>query len=186
MDKPLSIQQLAKMGIPPDADIETWESIYKKTLELAAKILDHCEETGEVFDNLIAIPRGSYYPINIVARELGCSGVDILHASIASYKIGAGGRGEGFIIGQMPTKKQLNGKNLLIIEEVCDTGHTLAYLNDRFKKAGAKLVRTGVLHYKPERSQTGFVPNWWVRQTDNWVVYPWEINEFNGRQADVK
>jgi hypoxanthine phosphoribosyltransferase len=163
--------------IPDDAIQESWDDIYKKSVELAELIKNHCEETGERFDAMVVVPRGGYYPANIVSRRLGFEADDMLHASIGSYKQGSTGRLPDFQLGQMPTDKEVKGKNLLIIDEVCDTGYTLEFLMKHLKKQGAALVRSGVLHYKPSLSRTGFKPDWSVATTDKWVVYPWEADE---------
>jgi hypoxanthine phosphoribosyltransferase len=168
--------------IPDDAMRETWDSVYEKSLELAARIEKHCRETGEQFDSIVVVPRGSYYPVNIVARELGFESVDLLHACVSSYVPVSTQRTE-FTLGQMPTDEEIEGKNLLIIEEVCDTGHTLKYLTDLFKQQGAELIRTGALHYKPDQSQTGFKPDWYAAETDKWIVYPWEVHDSNGKNS---
>jgi hypoxanthine phosphoribosyltransferase len=170
-------------GIPEDALRETWESVYEKSLELAARIEKHCRETGEQFDAIVVVPRGSYYPVNIVARELGFESVDLLHACVSSYVPVSTERKVDFTLGQMPTDDEVKGKNLLIIEEVCDTGHTMKFLNDRFMNQGATLVRTGALHYKPGKSETGFKPDWYGTETDKWIVYPWEIHDSNGKSS---
>ena len=161
--------------IPADALVETWESIHKMSLDLAAKIEKHIHSTGEKFDAMIVVPRGSYYPANIVSRRLGFSANGLLHACLESYEQQGTKRLTDFKLGQMPTKAELAGKKLLIIEEVCDTGRTLSFLVKRFKSQGAVLIRSGALHYKPGLSQTGFVPDWFVIETDKWIVYPWEL-----------
>lgn len=172
--------------IPADALHETWESVYQKSVQLAKLIKRHCQQTGERFDAMVVVPRGSYYPVNIVSRELGFTATELLHACIESYKSGSTTRQAEFKIGQMPTRGQVAGKNLLIIEEVCDTGHTLKFLEERFKRQGATGLRVGVLHYKPGQSQTNFVPDWFVSKTDQWIVYPWELHEANGQHVSVK
>ncbi len=173
-------------NIPDDALIETWDSVYKQSVKLAAQIEAHCRETGEKFDAIIVIPRGSYYPVNIVARELGFEAVDLIHASIGSYVSTTTTRNDKFELGQMPTDAEVAGKNLLIIDEVCETGNTLVFLTDRLKQQGAALLRTGALHYKPSRSQTEFVPDWYVVKTDKWIHYPWESHDTKGKQSIAK
>lgn len=168
-------------GFPPDALRETWDTVHDKSITLADKIEAHCLATGEHFDFMVAIPRGSYGPANIVTREFGIEAPRLLHACLTSYKDGATERSSGFIIGQMPTPEQVRGQDLLIIEDVCDSGHTLTFLTTLLQLAGAGLVRTGVLHYKPTRSTTGFQPDWWVTETDNWVVYPWDTRKRQDR-----
>ncbi|HVX24423.1 MAG TPA: phosphoribosyltransferase family protein [Candidatus Saccharimonadales bacterium] len=166
--------------------VETWKSVYLKSLQLSQQIRDHCAETDERFDAMVVVPRGSYYPANILSRELGFGAVDLLHACIHSYATGASERREHFEVGQMPPPEMIRDKNLLVVEEVCDTGQSLHFLFDYLQTAGAGLVRTGVLHYKPERSETDFVPDWYVTQTNDWIVYPWEVHEINGESAGVK
>lgn len=171
--------------IPDDARRETWDSVCDASLQLAAMIEAACVKSGERFDAMIVIARGSYYPVNIVSRELDFQATDMLHVSMRSYVVGSKQR-EEFKLGQMPARSQLDGKNLLIIDEVCDTGRTFEFLTGWLKQQGAALVRTGVLHYKPGQSQTGFVPDWFVVQTDDWIVYPWEVVEYEGRSTHVK
>lgn len=173
-------------NIPATAVRETWESIYDKSLELAQRIEKHSRETGEQFDIILVVPRGSYYPVNIVSRELGFSSTDLLHACISTYVSNGIDRHTEFKLGQMPTREDIAGKHILIIEEVCDTGHTLQYLHNFLQEQGAELIRVGVLHYKPGKSQTGYKPDWYIAETDEWIVYPWEPHEAQGEFSQVR
>lgn len=179
--------ELAEMGIDPSALIETWESIHKKSVMLADMIINDCKnlEEAELFDKVVTIPKGGLYPANIVTREIACRSIDILAAAMGSYKPGTTTRGK-IIYGQLPSREDVEGKNLLIIDEVCDSGRTLLDLVNRLKELGAKQIKTAVLHYKPGKNETGFIPDWYVEETDEWIVYPWEINEFKGRSAKPK
>ncbi len=170
----------------PDTLRESWESVYEMSLQLAKRIEADCRARGEQFDALLVIPRGSYYPANIVSRELGFEAVDLLQACIGSYETGSTERATKFKLGQMPTEAMIRGKDILIIEEVCDTGHSLTFLADYLHEAGSGLVRTGVLHYKPGRNQTGFRPDWFIKETDQWIVYPWESSEERGQTSQVR
>ncbi|MBI2589349.1 hypothetical protein HYW35_04080 [Candidatus Saccharibacteria bacterium] len=180
----LTAAQLAKMGIDANAQIETWQSIYKKSVKLADMIAKSCKhiKPAELFDKVVTIPKGGLYPANIVTREIGCRSIDILTAAMGSYPPGSNHR-QKITYGQLPSRDDIEGKNILIIDEVCDSGRTLLDLVNRLKRLGAKQIKTGVLHYKPGKNETGFIPNWYVEATDNWIVYPWEINEFKGRNS---
>lgn len=158
------------MNIPNEKVHESWEDVYQKSVALAKMIKD----SGEHFDVMVVVPRGGFYPANIVSRELGFGAVDIVQASIGSYN--ANQQGE-FKIGQMPAAEQVRNKSLLIIDEVCDTGKTLNYLVEYLKDVGAQQCKTGVLHYKPGQSQVNFVPDWSVETTNAWIVYPWEEHD---------
>lgn len=170
-------------NVPPDAVIETWDSVYEKSLNLARVIAESCQASGERFDLMMVVPRGAYYPANIVARELGFGATELVHASVRSYEVAEQGE---FMVGQMPLPDQITGKNLIIIDEVCDTGKTLNYLVECLYDMGANLVRSGVLHHKPAQTQTGFVPDWSVVTTDKWVVYPWEEHDDGALRSQVR
>lgn len=164
----------------------TWADVEAASLRLADMIQDHCQKTGECFDKMLIVPRGGYFPAAIVARVLGFEASDMQHACITSYTAGKTKRDKKFSYGQMPANQDIAGKHVLVVEEMCDTGHTLAELTRWLKEAGASAVRTGVLHYKPRRSQTNFRPDWWVMETDKWVVYPSEQYEISSTESTVR
>ncbi|MDQ3123330.1 MAG: hypothetical protein M3Q14_01445 [bacterium] len=171
-------------GFPLGALRENWNSVYDLSRNLAEVIRSDSSRRGEQFDAMVVIPRGSYYVANIVSRELGFLAPDILHMCMTSYDNGVTERKEVFQYGQMPSLEEVDGKDLLIIEEVCDSGETIAHASQLLKLAGAGLIRSGALHYKPQRSTTGYKPDWYGITTDAWIVYPWEVNEANGINAN--
>jgi len=173
------------VDIPADAVHETKDDIFAKAVKLAGIIEADCQKSGEAFDMMVILPRGAFYPANIVSRKLGFTSMDILSASISAYKEGRSDR-QDFKLGQMPTEEEVSGKNLLIIDEVCDTGFTLQYLTNYLKNYGAKQVKSGVIHYKPGRSETHYEPDWYVEKTDKWIVYPWEENEIGSKPSAAK
>jgi hypoxanthine phosphoribosyltransferase len=163
----------------------SWEDAYGISYDLGQRVIDHCVKTGEAFDKLLTVPRGGLFPTNVVSREINCSGVNILQASLGSYEDGSTERNTGFEYGQMPREEDVADKDILIVEEVCDTGHTLVELHRILGEMGAKSLRSAVLHYKPGQTETGFVPDLAVNTTDRWIVYPWEENELNGKNSGV-
>jgi len=90
----------------------------------------------------------------------------------------------GLVLGRLMTDL-LNVKNLaltetfpterrvLIVDEICDTGNTLLRITRgplyRFCN-----IKTAVIHVKPWRK---FNPDWWMVETSDWIVYPWEVFE---------
>lgn len=163
----------------------SWDDAVQLCLELARQIIERCQETGEVFDKVLTIPRGGLFPTNIIVREIGCRGIDILQACLSSYDVGATKRNTKFKFGQLPGKELVESKNVLIIDEVCESGFTLTELYRILKDMDVGLLRCAVLHYKPGKSQTGFVPDFYVDTTNRWIEYPWEVNEQNGNNLQM-
>jgi hypoxanthine phosphoribosyltransferase len=163
-----------------------WDDALGISYELGQRIIKHCAETGEAFDKILAVPRGSYYPTNIIARLVGAKGTDILQASLGSYDDGEEVRNDDFEYGQMPTEADISGNNILVIEEVCDTANTLTELDRQLREMGMVLGRYATLHFKPAKNETGFLPDLWVDTTDRWIVYPWEPLEEEGNEQKVQ
>ena len=68
-------------------------------------------------------------------------------------------------------RKDLTDVNLLIIEDIVDSGRTLSYLTDYFKQKGANSVHTATLLDKPSRRTHEFQPEYCGRQIpDEFVV----------------
>lgn len=69
---------------------------------------------------------------------------------------------------------KLHDKKILLVDDISDTGKTfvrgIAYL----KELGAKEILTASLLIKPK---TNYLPDYYVRNTDRWVIFPYEIRE---------
>ncbi len=66
------------------------------------------------------------------------------------------------------TPSEFNRSQVLIVDDIADSGHTLDSWSD---------YPTAVLHYKPHTSKV--IPTIWAikHETDDWIVYPWEHPE---------
>jgi hypoxanthine phosphoribosyltransferase len=63
----------------------------------------------------------------------------------------------------------LQGKTILLVDDVADSGRTLA-LALQLLEAGGGEVRTVCLYAKP---QTVLEPTYAWRHTDRWIMFPW-------------
>ena len=151
-----------------------WHEVTQLSLDLADKIIEGMRKTGERFDYLIAVPRGGYHPANIVARRLGLSPTQLLQFCIKTYSDETDRKTGKVETGQTPLPEQIQGKNLLIVDDVSDSGETLDYITTWLKRHGAKNVRTATLHFKPSQNTTSQAPDFYIAKIDGWVNYPWE------------
>lgn len=128
------------------------------------------EQVGTDYDVVLAITRGGLVPAGMLAYRLGFR--NILVAAVVYYD-DAGQPAEQPTFFQFPSDPLLHDRRVLIIDEVWDTGTTIAAVVGRVELAGGRPT-TAVLHYKPARSKVELVPDFHVAATDDWVVYPFK------------
>lgn len=141
------------------------ETIKARVAELAAQIsADYADGDNLV---LVGVLKGAFIFLADLARRLTVSHhVDFI--ALSSYNRGATATGAVRLI--MDTRSSVTGRNVLIIEDIVDTGYTLNYLLQTFNARKPASLRACVLLSKPERRQVevevdylGFeIPDVWV------------------------
>jgi hypoxanthine phosphoribosyltransferase len=117
--------------------------------------------------HLIGVLKGSVFFLTDLARELGGE-VSFDFLSVSSYGHGTDSTGEVKLIKDLDVS--IEGKTVLVVEDILDTGLTLKYLLRFFEEKKPKHLRVVVLLDKVERriadvkaDYTGFViPNEFV------------------------
>lgn len=134
--------------------------------------------------HLISVLKGSVFFLTDLARELGGE-VSFDFLSVSSYGQGVDSTGEVKLIKDLDVS--IEGKTVIVVEDILDTGLTLKYLLRFFEEKKPKHVRVVVLLDKVERriadvqaQYTGFViPNEFV------VGYGLDFDERYRNLADV-
>ncbi len=143
--------------------IQSWRDVYNLTLQLSERIV----ASGFKPNVIVGIARGGWIPARILSDVLY---MDTLQNIRIEYYTDVGSKGKEPKITQ-PLTGSMKGKNVLLIDEVADTGDTLQHAIDHIKNLGVKEVRSAVLHYKPTST---VVPDYYMVETTSWIVYPWE------------
>lgn len=98
--------------------------------------------------HLICILKGGVFFTCELAKRLNMP-VTMDFMSVSSY--GAGTVSSGVVRIIKDLDEPLEGKNVLIVEDIIDSGRTLAYLIEVLKQRGPKDIRLCTLLDKPER-----------------------------------
>ena len=122
------------------------EEIKQRTKELAKDILD---ETGNKLYT-ITVLEGAVPFSNDLISALKDYGVEIVNESIklSSYK---GTKSLGKIVMENDLDMDVKGKDILIIEDILDTGTSLNFLKQHLIQKGAKNIKIVALLNKKER-----------------------------------
>ena len=125
----------------------TREEVQEKVRELAREIAQ--DLAGEEV-TLLCILKGSVFFAADLARELPLP-VYLEFMRVESY--GAGTASSGRVKILQDVDGDLAGKNVLVVEDILDSGHTLRALQDLLSKRRPKTLRTAVLLDKPSRRE---------------------------------
>jgi len=101
--------------------------------------------------HLIAVLKGAFVFLSDLIRYMD-GNVSLDFMAVSSYAKGTTSSGEVRLLKDLDTT--LDGKNVVVIEDIVDTGLTLAYLQDILRARGPRSLRTACLLSKPARRQT--------------------------------
>ena len=125
----------------------TEEEISKKILEVADRINKDYE--GREL-TLICVLKGGVMFMCDLARKLNLS-VRLDFMSVSSY--GSETKSSGVVKIIKDLDDSIDGKNVLVVEDIIDSGNTLSYLIDILKKRGPKSIKLCTLLDKPSRRE---------------------------------
>ncbi|MBS1719006.1 MAG: hypoxanthine phosphoribosyltransferase [Armatimonadetes bacterium] len=124
------------------------DAIQDRIQEMATQINQDYE--GETL-LLVGVLKGSYLFLADLAKRL-TGDVQIDFVQVSSYKGGKSTTGVVQIIKDLDVL--IEGRNVLIIEDIVDTGLTLSHLLELLKTRRPKTIRIASLLRKPEALQT--------------------------------
>ena len=123
----------------------TEEQIEQRVRELGAEI---SKVYGDEPVCPICILKGSVFFTCELAKRI-TSPVEIEFMSVSSYGSGTSSSGVVRIVNDLGTS--IEGKNVLVIEDIIDSGRTLSYLLENLKTRNPKTLRLCTLLDKPDR-----------------------------------
>jgi hypoxanthine phosphoribosyltransferase len=147
-------------------EVPTWNQVHDMLFSQAEKI----RQSGFKPDVIVGITRGGWVPSRVLSDLLDTP-------SLATVRV-------KFYVGVAQTTNEpvltqglsmtVAGENALVVDEVADTGKSLALAKAHVLQQGAKEARTATLYVKPWST---FKPDYYEKETRLWVVFPWETKE---------
>lgn len=138
-------------------------------------------ESGYRPNYIIGVWRGGA-PVGIAVQEfLDVLGVPSDHIAIrTSYYSGINEtKDEVSVYGLNYVIRKLESEDsLLIVDDVYDTGLSVEQIVTDLKKACKKNtpeIRVATPFYKPNKNKSGKVPDYFLHETDKWLVFPHEL-----------
>ena len=132
------------------------EKIIKEVLVSEEDIRAKVKELGDIITKdykdkdliVVGILKGAVVFMSDLCREIKLP-ILMDFMSVSSYGKSSVSTGEVRIVKDLDYS--VENKDILIVEDIIDTGYTLSYLTDNLKKRGAKSVKIITLLDKPDR-----------------------------------
>jgi len=122
------------------------EDIHERVQALAQEIArDH-----PLGVHLVCVLKGAFVFLSDLARALPCD-ITLDFIALSSYGASTKSSGQVQLIKDLDTP--IEGRDVVIVEDIVDTGLTLTYLQDILKARSPRSLRTACLLSKPSRRQ---------------------------------
>jgi hypoxanthine phosphoribosyltransferase len=128
----------------PSSVLISETAIRQRVAEMAAEIRRDFPEHVHI----IAVLKGAFMFLSDLVRHIEGS-VSLDFMAVSSYAKGTTTSGEVRLLKDLDNT--LDGKNVLIVEDIVDSGLTLQYLQDILRARNPRVLRTACLLSKPSR-----------------------------------
>ena len=128
------------------------EQVQARITELAAEISRDYPPGDDL--HLVAILKGAFLFLGDLIRAMPRT-VTIDFMAVSSYAKGTTSSGEVRMVKDLDSG--LEGRNVIIVEDIVDTGLTLSYLQEILRARSPKTLRTACLLSKPSRRMVDVV-----------------------------
>ncbi len=148
--------------------IYNWEDAYG----LAEKVAGKISRDKFLPDRIIGITRGGWVPSMMLSDLLEVK--DLLSVRVEHW--GVTGEKDAKAVLKYPLQTDLSGKKVLLVDDLTDTGDSIAVALEEIKKHNLEEIRTATLIHK---KQSRIEPDYYAQKTDKWqwIILPWNINE---------
>ncbi|MEM3087195.1 MAG: phosphoribosyltransferase [Halobacteria archaeon] len=152
----------------------SWDDVARLVRRVAREVVDE----GWRPEAIVAISRGGLFHGRVLSDLLG---IPALYAvKVEHWGVTATITGEARVAA--PLSGPVEGKRVLAVDDIADTGDSLALVRKHLEERGAGETRLATLHYLPSSKVR---PDFYGKTLQSWVwvVYPWNFTEDLGNVA---
>jgi len=159
------------------------DDLVRDSFTLAGMVFD----SGYRPDVLLAVWRGGT-PVGVAIHEfLLYKGLNTYHAVVKAESY------TGIEKRRRPKVEHLDsvlqvvpgGARVLLIDDIFETGCTLKEIHERVE-AKTRHIKIATLYYKVGKNQTDLTPDFFLRETRKWIVFPHELMDLSLEEIKAK
>ncbi|HIP62821.1 MAG TPA: phosphoribosyltransferase [Archaeoglobus profundus] len=147
--------------------VTNWDYMDNLCRRVAKQIMDDKFEP----DLIIALAKGGWFAGKVLCDILGLE--DLISLRIEHYK---GIQEKDVIIKQTIPKESVNGKNVLIVDDIANTGMSIRKAKEYIESLNVNEARTATLLLL---GSSKFIPDYFGECIEEqvWVIFPWNFVE---------
>ena len=139
--------------------------------ELAKKVAEKMREDDYRPDFMVGLARGGWVLSRVLCDYLGIK--DLVSLKVEHWGVTATPEGMAQI--KYPIDIDLTGRNVVVVDDITDTGESMKVAIEHIKKLNPKKLRTAALR---NIEGSSFTPDYFGDEiTWRWVVFPWNFVE---------
>ena len=150
-----------------ECEVMDWNLFYNLARQVAKKI----NGSGYKPDLIVGLARGGWVLARILCDLIGVK--DLVSLKVEHWGVTATPDGKAKL--KYPLKVDLKGKNVLIVDDITDTGESMLVAVEYVKSLNPSEVRTAALRHI---TSSKFTPDYFGEEMNwRWVIFPWNFTE---------
>lgn len=150
-----------------ECEVMDWNLFYKLARQVAKKI----NGSGYKPDLIVGLARGGWVLARVLCDLIGVK--DLVSLKVEHWGITATPDGKAKL--KYPFKVDLKGKNVLVVDDITDTGESMRVAVEYIKSLNPSDIRTAALRHI---TSSKFMPDYFGEEISwRWVVFPWNFTE---------
>ena len=150
-----------------ECEVMDWNLFYKLARNVAKKI----NGSGYKPDLIVGLARGGWVLARVLCDLIGVK--DLVSLKVEHWGITATPDGKAKL--KYPFKVDLKGKNVLVVDDITDTGESMRVAVDYIQSLNPSKIRTAALRHI---TSSKFMPDYFGEEIAwRWVIFPWNFTE---------
>lgn len=150
-----------------ECEVMDWNLFYKLARQVATKI----NSSGYRPDIIVGLARGGWVLARVLCDLIGIK--DLVSLKVEHWGVTATPDGKAQL--KYPLNVDLTGKNVLVVDDITDTGESMRVTLEYLKSLKPSEIKTAALKHI---NTSKFLPDYFGEEISwRWVIFPWNFTE---------
>jgi hypoxanthine phosphoribosyltransferase len=150
-----------------ECEVMDWNLFYR----LARQVAKRVNSSGYKPDLIVGLARGGWVLARVLCDLIGVK--DLVSLKVEHWGITATPDGKARL--KYPLKVDLKGKNVLVVDDISDTGESMRVAVEYIQSLKPSEIRTAALRHI---TSSKFMPDYFGEEISwRWVIFPWNFTE---------